>query len=203
MDTQLILRNARPHNRPPKPTTRLEIRPARFEDMAQIATFVRSSAEWYRPIVAPKDMKEHEVDERWALENFGKRAFYLGEHGGEAVGTISLQYFGRYAYLGYIYLDVGHVGKGYGQELMRFAERVSRKLGMVGMALIAHPRATWAKRAYLKYGFRVAETDRQRVRSWQGGVLAPYYEEGFELYLRDFDDIISHYAAAEIATQDA
>jgi hypothetical protein len=82
---------------------------------------------------------------------------------------------------------------------MRFAERVARKVGMVGMALIAHPEATWAKRAYLKYGFDIVETDKRAVVSWQDGALAPYYEEGFELYLFTFADIIGHYTPAEIA----
>lgn len=182
---------------------RLDIRPARFSDMGQVAEFVRSSAEWYRPFVDQKDMSEHDVGEKWAEDNYGRRSFYIGEADGVPVGTISLQYFGRYAYVGYIYLDVAHVGKGYGQQLMGFAELVARKLGMVGMALIAHPRAKWAKSAYLKYGFEICETDKRRVLAWQGGVLEPYYEEGFELYVLTFADIIGHYSEAEIAPRGA
>jgi GNAT superfamily N-acetyltransferase len=178
---------------------KLAIRPARFSDMDVVADLLRSSADWYRPIVDDKDMGQHDVAADWARDNFAKRNFYIAEVDGVAIGTISLQYFGRYAYLGYIYLDVAHVGKGHGQALMRFAERVARKVGMVGMALIAHPEATWAKRAYLKYGFEIVETDKQAVVSWQVGALAPYYEEGFELYLFTFADIIGHYTPAEIA----
>lgn len=200
METTLAetpLRSRKPH--PKKGAPRLDIRPARLADMRQVAAFVRSSAEWYRPIVDQKDMGEHDVGDAWAKENFGKRSFYIGEANGVPVGTISLQYFGRYAYLGYIYLDVAHVGKGYGQQLMRFAELVARKLGMVGMALIAHPEAKWAKSAYLKYGFEIRESDKKDVVAWQGGVLEPYYEEGFELYVLTFADIIDHYSASEIA----
>jgi GNAT superfamily N-acetyltransferase len=165
-----------------------EIVPARRQDMDLVADFVRSSAHWYRPFVDEKDMGQHEVDETWADENFELRDFYIGSAGDEAVGTISLQYFGDYAYLGYIYLDVDHVGNGYGQRLMRFAEAKARARGMKGMILIAHPQATWAKRAYLKYGFEIIATDKQKVLEWQDGALRRYYEEGFELYMYRFAD---------------
>lgn len=164
-----------------------EIRPAEREDMALIAEFVRSSAEWYRPILDEKDMAEHDVDEEWAEINFKRRDFYVGYAGTEPVGTISLQYFGRYAYLGYIYLDVKHVGNGYGQRLMKFAESVAQQRGMDGMCLIAHPEASWAKKAYLKYGFEIVATNKADVLAWQDGVLRSYYEEGFELYIYPFE----------------
>jgi len=167
------------------------IRPANFSDMDRIADMVRSSAEWYRPIVSEEDMAEHEVGDNWAKTNFTQRFFYVGSVNGEDIGTISLQYFGEYAYLGYIYLDVEHVGKGYGQRLMKFAEAKARWEGMRGMALIAHPEATWAKRAYLKYGFEIIETKQDRILTWCDGALEPYYEEGFELYVYTFAPVAS------------
>lgn len=184
-ETQQTQSQSAPEGPPPgKPM--LEIRPATFEEMGAVAGFVRSSADWYRPFVAEQDMAEHEVGEAWARKNFELRDFYVGREGDEPIGTISIQYFGDWAYLGYIYLDVDHVGKGHGRRLIRFAESVIRKRGARGMTLIAHPEATWAKKAYLKYGFRIAETDKERVLAWEGGVLRPYYEEGFELYVYDF-----------------
>jgi GNAT superfamily N-acetyltransferase len=163
-----------------------EIVPAKRSDMDLVAEFVRSSADWYRPIVDEKDMGEHAVDDEWARTNFERRDFYIGRASGKPIGTISLQYFGKYAYLGYIYLDVAYVGNGYGQKLMKYAESVARRKGMRGMSLIAHPEATWAKRAYLKYGFEIIASDKPDVLAWQEGALQPYYEEGFELYLYDF-----------------
>lgn len=167
-------------------TPPLRIRRARLDDMPQIADFIRSSADWYRAFVEEGDMGQHEVDESWAAENYRKREFYIGHADGEPIGTISLQFFGSYAYLGYIYLDVAHVGKGFGGTLMRFAESIARSRGTDGMCLIGHPEATWARKAYLKYGFDIIETERERVVAWQDGCLCPYYEEGFELYLYPF-----------------
>lgn len=163
------------------------IRPARLEDMKRVAEFVSSSADWYRPFVDEKDMAEHDVDEAWALENFKKRDFFIGEYRGKPIGTISLQYFGDHAYLGYIYLDVNYVGHGFGQKLMRFAERQCKKRGLRTMNLIAHPEAEWAKRAYLKYGFEIIESEKTAVLAWNDGALEPYYEEGFELYQYDLN----------------
>lgn len=164
----------------------LDIRPAKREEMSLVADFVRSSADWYRTIVDEADMAEHDVDDAWAERNFARRDFYIGGADGTPVGTISIQYLGEWAYLGYIYLDVAHVGKGYGRKLMQFAETIIRKRGARGMCLIAHPEATWAKKAYLKYGFEIVERDRERILAWNGGCLRPYYEEGFELYQFDF-----------------
>lgn len=165
---------------------RLEIARAKRDDMPTVANLVRSSADWYRPFVDEKDMAEHEVDETWQEKNFQRRTFYLGRLRGRAIGTISTQTLGDYAYLGYIYLDVKHVGRGHGRTLMKFAERKVREGGKQGMALIAHPEATWAKKAYLKYGFEIAATEKPDVLAWQDGALKPYYEEGFQLYLFDF-----------------
>ncbi len=170
---------------PPSQANRFEVVPARWEDMEKIADFLRSTADWYRPIIDEKDMAEHAVDEKWAEINFERRDFYLGVVDGEAVGTVSLQYFREFAYIGYIYLDAEHVGKGYGQRLMRFAESVARRNEAESIVLLAHPDANWAKRAYLKYGFNIIESAKADVLAWQEGALKPYYEEGFELYEYD------------------
>lgn len=167
----------------PKYTNGLDVIPACYDDMSLVADFVRSSADWYREIVDEKDMAEHLVDEEWAEINFRRRDFYLGKVGDEPVGTISLQYFGDFAYIGYVYLDIQHVGKGYGLDLLGFAESVARDRGMRGLSLICHPKAVWAKRAYIKYGFERIASAKKDVLSWQGGVLRPHYEEEFELYL--------------------
>ena len=175
-------------NPPVAPPTMLDIKPAQRSEMGLIADFVRSSADWYAPIVDEKDMGQHAVDDAWADDNFKRRDFYVGRANGKPIGTISLQYFEDYAYLGYIYLDVKEVGKGFGGKLMKHAEAIARSRGMRGMSLIAHPEATWASRAYLKYGFEVAAAAKSDVLEWKDGALVPYYEEGFELYLFNFDN---------------
>jgi len=184
----LQIRNQRRRDRRRRDVPELAIRRAKRKDMAQIAEFIRSSADWYAEFVDESDMDEHEVDEAWEEKNYKLRDFYIGHADGEPVGTISIQVFGDYAYLGYIYLDVKHVGKGYGHTLMTFAESVIRRMGLKGMALIAHPEASWATRAYEKYGFECVETDKDKILCWQQGCLKPYYEEGFELYVFDFEE---------------
>ena len=162
---------------------RLSIEPADRDDMDMIADFIRSTADWYRPFLDEKDMAEHEVGEEWKAINYERRDFYVGRAEGNPVGTVSLQYFGDYAYVGYVYLDSEHVGNGYGRQLLTFAAEVARKRGMRGVCLIAHPEATWATKAYLKFGFEKIASDKAEVVAWNDGFLADYYEEGFELYL--------------------
>lgn len=164
----------------------LEIQRATTEHMDKVASLVRSSASWYKSFVDPKDMDEHDVGSAWVRKNFELREFYLGTLNGEPVGTISLQEINNFAYLGYIYLNVNYVGRGFGHQLMRFAEQQARDRGLEGMFLIAHPAAKWATKAYLKFGFKRELTSRKQILNWRDGVLKPYYEEGFELYTLRF-----------------
>lgn len=163
----------------------LSINPATRDDMDVIAEMIKSSADWYRPFVDEKDMSEHDVDDDWKERNYQLRDFHIAHSGSEPVGTVSLQHFGDYVYLGYVYLFKHHVGKGFGKRLLEHAERISRSLGRKGMILIAHPEAKWAKKAYLKYGFEIISSNKKEILAWQNGVLTPHYEEGFELYRYD------------------
>ncbi|MEZ6188518.1 MAG: GNAT family N-acetyltransferase [Planctomycetota bacterium] len=165
----------------------LEIRPASWEDMETVANFIRSTADWYRPFLEEEDMVEHDVPPEWKAKNFARRAFYLGVVDDQPVGTISLQDFGDYAYVGYVYLDADHVGNGYGRQLLDFAAGLASRKGKEGLALIAHPEATWATKAYEKFGFEKESDEKQEILEWNDGALEGYYEEGFELYLYRFD----------------
>lgn len=150
--------------------------------MKRVAQIIRSSADWYEPFVEPEDMSEHDVDEAWGRENFEKRDFFVGELEDTLVATVTLQDAGDYNYLGYVYLHADHTGKGLGKRLLHFARAESRRRSKQGMVLIAHPEATWATRAYERYGFECIATAREDVLAWNDGWLEPYYEEGFHLY---------------------
>lgn len=160
----------------------LKIKRAKFYDMPTIARFIRSSADWYRKFISPKDLSEHYVDQEWMVKNYKKRDFYIGYDGKDPIGTISHQTIDDHAYLGYIYLDSKKVGKGYGKQLMDFAKSISKKKELKSMVLIAHPKATWATKAYEKYGFKCLAKKKEDVLSWNKGALKPFYEEGFQLY---------------------
>ncbi len=169
------------------PGNTLDIRPAREEDKPLLMQFINSSTEWYRNLVTEDDLAEHEVDMEWADINFKRREFYIGyDENNTPVGTISLQFFGDYAYLGYIYVDTSHVGKAYGKQLMDFAKAECKTRGAKGMVLIAHPKATWAIKAYQKYGFDLVYRDKADILAWNDGALKPYYEDFFMLFLYDF-----------------
>lgn len=159
-----------------------QIQPAKREDMHLVQKFVRSSADWYRPILDEKDMGEHEVDDTWAEQNFKRRNFYIGYARKTPVGTISMQNFQEdIVYLGYIYLDTKFVGRGYGARLIKYAKKKAEQDKRKQLALICHPEAAWAKKAYLKFGFKVSASQKRDVLSWNNGALQDYYEEGFEL----------------------
>lgn len=165
----------------------LQIRAASLEDMPVVASMIRSSADWYAEFVAEADLAEHYVDRGWQLRNFRRREFYLGyDDGAQAVGTLSLQYFGDYAYIGYLYLDVAQMGNGYGRALLNFAREQAREQGCKGLCLLAHPKADWAVRAYTRYGFSRYSQEALEILAWNAGALKPYYEAGFDLYLYDF-----------------
>lgn len=161
----------------------MKIKRATIEQMPKVAEIVSSSASWYQPFVTEKDMAEHTVGKEWIDKNFKKRDFYLGvDKEGNEVGTISMQFFGEETYLGYIYLDTKFVGKGYGHALMSFAEEVSKERGQDSLILIAHPEATWATKAYKKFGFKKIKENKEEILKYKDGILKTYYEDGFHLY---------------------
>lgn len=169
----------------------LRVRRAVPEDMTRVADILRSTADWYEPLLDPKDMQEHDVDEGWAERNYERREFYVGvEPDDSVVGTVSLQAAGEYAYLGYIYLLANRVGRGYGQRLLRFAAETSRRRGYRALVLIAHPDAKWAVKAYRRFGFRVIAERRREVLRWNHGWLRPYYEEGFQLFSYQLREVV-------------
>ena|SRR5665811_331851 len=153
--------------------------------MPIVAKLIRSSADWYEEFVDEKDLDQHYVGQEWIEHNYEKRSFYLGYIGDDPVGTISLQDFGDYLYIGYLYLDAKQVGKKLGHRLMSFAFDLARMIGKQGLVLIAHPEAIWATRAYLKFGFQLESNNKDDILGWNDGVLEEYHEEGFELYVCD------------------
>lgn len=163
----------------------LEIKRADRDDMTIVQSMIRSSADWYKEIVDRKDLNQHYVDDAWAEKNFAKREFFIGYSSNEPFGTLSFQKLrNQVAYLGYIYLDLKFVGKGLGSKLMEFAMQRAKREQLKEVALIAHPKAHWAVRAYEKFGFRKVTAVKEKVLAWNDGALAPYYEEGFALYLK-------------------
>ncbi len=160
----------------------LDIQPAKRHEMVIAANIIRSSAEWYRPFLDEKDMAQHNVDESWGETEFQRRQFYIGRDEAAPVGIVSTQSVGDMAYIGYIYVYDHQTGRGFGPQLLDFARDLTEREGKRGMVLIAHPNATWATCAYLRFGFERIATTREQVLKWSSGWLKPYYEEGFELY---------------------
>ncbi|GGI92567.1 bifunctional helix-turn-helix transcriptional regulator/GNAT family N-acetyltransferase [Legionella impletisoli] len=172
----------------PNPIKRspLIIRSANDADQKYIRRFINSSFDWYARIIDEKDVSDHAVDDSWVQKNMYEREFYIAEHEGKPVGTLSMQFFGEYAYLGYVFVDANEVGKGFGRKLLGFAEEEAKNRGMKGMALIAHPQARWAIKAYQKFGFKLKYRNKEDILAWNNGALKPYYEEFFMLFLYSF-----------------
>lgn len=164
----------------------LRVSPVRREEMPVVQSIIRSSAKWYERFVEKQDMHQHLVNDAWAEQNFARREFFLGYRGNKPFGTLSFQTLRNgVGYLGYVYLDVKMVGNGLGKRLLNFALERARRKNLSHLALIAHPRAEWAVKAYEKFGFRRIASSKAEVLAWNGGAMKPYYEEGFELYLKE------------------
>jgi GNAT superfamily N-acetyltransferase len=163
-------------------SVQLDIQPAKRHEMVIAANILRSSADWYRPFLDEKDMAQHDVDETWGELEFARRKFYIGRNEGAPVGIVSSQSVGDMAYIGYIYVYDHQTGRGFGPQLLSYVRDKAASEGKRGLVLIAHPEATWATRAYVRFGFERLATTREQVLDWNAGWLKPYYEEGFELY---------------------
>lgn len=133
-------------------------------------------------------MDQHDVSSSWFRQNFDKREFWSLERQGEVVGVLTVQDAGDALYLGYVYLHVDHVGEGLGRLLLEHAQRLGWRRRKRSLVLLVHPEAQWAVRAYEKFGFEQALTDKSDVLAWNDGWLRPYYEAGFHLYRRILHD---------------
>lgn len=165
----------------------LTIRRATDDDKAYIIHVINSSLAWYTSLIDKNDLGDHAVNDAWAMQNMADREFFIAESEGCAVGTLSMQFFNDYAYLGYVFIDAQEVGKGFGRKLLEFAELEAKKHNMKGLALLAHPQASWAIKAYQKFGFKLICRDKKDILAWNQGVLKPYYEEFFMLFLYHFN----------------
>lgn len=165
---------------------KIKIRKAVWDDMPKVARFIRASAHWYKKFIHQKDYSEHDVGFLWKTKNYKLRDFYIGSTSDNVeFGTISVQFFQDTTYIGYIFLELEHIGKGYGHLLIDHVKKLSLKRQQKRMVLLAHPKAKWAIKAYEKYGFKCILKDKQDVLSFQNGLLKQYYEEGF--YLFEYD----------------
>lgn len=147
-----------------------------------ITEVLRSSADWYEDLVEAEDMDQHDVSDTWFRSNFDRREFWALEREGRVVGVLTLQDAGRALYLGYVYVHVDQVGRGLGRLLLEHARRVGWQRGKESLVLLVHPEASWATRAYEKFGFELHCDSKDSVTRWNAGWMAPYYEEGFHLY---------------------
>jgi len=182
-----------------KPRSRvLQVRAADRAQMATAADIIRSTADWYRSFLAPKDMAQHDVGPEWEAENFRRRDFFLGWSEERPVGVLATQSAGDCLYLGYVYLYESEVGRGYGRQLLEFARERALRLDKRALVLIAHPKAKWAVRAYQNFGFDKIASQRSDVLSWENGWLQPYYEEGFELYAHELEDSVQCAAPSKL-----
>lgn len=163
--------------------TEVTLRRTTVPELPAVVEILRSTLDWYAPFTDPQDLEEsHDVDLAWARENYDQREFWSAILDNEVVGVLTIQDTGRFLYLGYVYVHEDHVGKRIGRRLLDHAARQVRKRGKDGMVLLAHPEATWAIKAYRKYGFAcIADTD-AGVEAWGDGWLAPYHETGFYLW---------------------
>lgn len=161
----------------------LELRPTIRPQLPAVVEILRSTVDWYRPFTDPEDLDtQHDVDLAWAHENFETRDFWSATLNGEVVGVVTIQDAGDHLYLGYVYVHRDHVGKRIGRALLDLAAREAERRGKKGMVLLSHPGATWAVRAYTKYGFEcIADTD-EGVVTWNDSWLASYHETGFHLW---------------------
>ncbi len=124
----------------------------------------------------------------WFAANLARRDMAVLELGREVVGVLTTEDTGTDLYLGYVYLHTDWVGHGLGRVLLDHARRAARRAGRTGLVLLCHPDATWAVRAYEKYGFTCIARAREAVRSWNQGWLGDRYEEGFALFRYALDD---------------
>ncbi|MEX2684718.1 MAG: GNAT family N-acetyltransferase [Candidatus Sigynarchaeota archaeon] len=153
--------------------------------MVHVQDIINSNYHLYEGIVDPRDAGEHWVDGAWAERNFATREFYLLREVGTTnyIGFGSFQVLGDFAYVGYLYVRYGHHQHGYGKKIISFLERRALDAGVHDLRLFVNEKATWARKFYGKMGFTVFLSRKEDILQFNGGIMAPFYEEG-SLFMR-------------------
>ncbi len=157
-----------------------EIVRATRDMMVHVQDIINSNYHLYEGIVNARDLGEHRVDDAWAERNFAIREFYLLRETGTtiSIGFGSFQLLGDFAYVGYLYVRQGYQQRGYGKLLVSFLERRASEAGVKELRLFVNKKASWARRFYKKMGFTVLLSKKKDILGLDGGIMAPFYEEG-------------------------
>jgi GNAT superfamily N-acetyltransferase len=162
-----------------------EIVRATRDMMVHVRDIINSNYRLYAGIVDARDLSEHEVTDAWADRNFKIREFYLLREDGKGgyAGAGSFQVLGNFAYVGYLYVRYGHQRRGIGQTLISFLERRTIEAGVRDLRLFVNEKASWARKFYARMGFTVFLSRKEDIMGLDGGIMAPFYEEG-SLFMR-------------------
>jgi GNAT superfamily N-acetyltransferase len=166
-----------------------EIIRATRDMMVHVQDIINSNGHLYEGIVDPRDSSEHHVTDAWAERNFKIREFYLlRDLGADSfIGACSFQVLGKFAYVGYLYVRYRFHRLGHGESLITHLERRTIHTGLRDLRLFTNEKASWARKFYAKMGFSVLLSRKADIIGLDGGIMAPFYEEG-ALFMRKLLD---------------
>ncbi len=162
-----------------------EIVRATRDMMVHVQDIINSNSSLYEGIVDARDLSEHQVDDAWADRNFKIREFYLLRECGSDlfIGLGSFQVLGNFAYVGYLYVRHGLQQRGHGHALVSYLEQRAIEAGVRDLRLFVNEKASWARNFYARMGFTVYLSRKEDILGLDGGIMAPFYEEG-SLFMR-------------------
>lgn len=131
------------------------IRPATADDVQAVAELTEAAYEAHVPTVGRRPAP---MDADHGADVAAGRVSVLDE-GGEVVGAIVLVPAGDHLLVESVAVAPSRQGRGYGGELMRFAEQRAREQGLVEIRLYTHQRMTANVAMYPRLGYQ--ETGRR------------------------------------------
>ncbi|MHA1519919.1 MAG: GNAT family N-acetyltransferase [Promethearchaeota archaeon] len=146
------------------------------ELLPEVVDILNSNVPLYESIVIdPSNSDEVNVTLEWAQENFETREFYVIRDGGSNVGFATYQNLGKFAYVGFLFIQYGKHGNGYGTALVNYLLWRTKLEKLSGLRLFVNKKAKWALNFYQKLEFTILSKNKEEILAMDDGIMEPFF----------------------------
>lgn len=151
----------------------IQFAPAKEEDLPFLAEVIRGAASFYDPILPGAFKKQAQrflqkgLPDIYRVHVIKNEDHPIGFVGGRLLTPQTL-------YMAALYLLPLYQRKGFGRKILDALESEVRQMQVEKIVLLAHEKAYWAKNFYLQNGFRVIETDPDKMKAYGGGDMTRF-----------------------------
>ena len=146
------------------------------ELLPDVVDILNSNAPLFESIVNdPAHSDEVNVTLEWAQENFESREFYVIRDGESNVGFATYQNLEKFAYVGFLFINYGKHGNGYGSALVNYLLWRAKTDKLPSLRLFVNRHADWALDFYQKLDFTIISEKKAEIVAMDDRLMERFY----------------------------